>query len=292
MPFLAVLRQGALSDEAGSVAEPIETQATESLETETPPEASNTSGNSEVQTQEAPLPKAKSERKTICLCKLGNEHLIGNLNNHDFAFVLPNMKIVLDGCGEGHHSEVGTRIFAQFFARKAKEYFDKGESIDEENFIQVVDSIFKKMLELCNDKNFIFNNYCFTILVCFETEDEFVVYSCGDGFIIKENGEGISFDKLDDGEYPAYFIYNYFTDKSALKMYKEGVCFNVSRFPKSEYSNVGVATDGLRFQEKLSGLEKAKLMQYLHEGRQGQIEKLINRNNKYGLFHDDISICF
>lgn len=256
---------------------------TESV-TATKPETVETEGNA---------PKEQPKRKTIRVCKMGSDHKFANMNNHDFAFNLLNMKIVTDGCGSGKHSEVGTRLFGQLFARKSKEYFDEGESICEENFIEIVNSIFEKMLELCNDTSFIFQNYCFTILVCFELEDEFVVYSCGDGYIIKENEEGIFFDELDDGEYPCYYIYNFITDKSALKEYKEGVSFKVTRFSKSEYSNVGVASDGLRYSENLLDLEKSKLMKFLHEGKGPQIEKLINRNNlKNEMFHDDISICF
>ena len=168
-----------------------------------------------------------------------------------------------------------------------------GESICEENFTQVVNSIFEKMLELCNDMAFIFQNYCFTILVCFETEDEFVVCSCGDGYIIKENEEGIYFDRLDDGEYPCYYIYNFITDKSSLVEYKDGVSFKVTRFAKTDYFNVGVASDGLRYAENLLDIERDKLMRFLHEGKGPQIEVLINRNNrKNEMFHDDISICF
>lgn len=238
-------------------------------------------------------PKEQPKRKTIIVCKMGSDHKFANMNNHDFAFNLLNMKIVTDGCGSGKHSEVGTRLFGQLFARKAKEYFDKGESICEENFIEIVNSIFEKMLEICSDTSFIFQNYCFTILVCFELEDEFVVYSCGDGYIIKENEEGIIFDKLDDGEYPCYYIYNFIIDKSALKEYKEGVSFKVTRFSKSEYSNVGVASDGLRYSENLLDVEKSKMMKFLHEGKGPQIEVLINRNNlRNEMFHDDISICF
>lgn len=252
-----------------------------------------TATKSETVESEEIVPKELPKRKTIRVCKMGSDHKFANMNNHDFAFNLLNMKIVTDGCGSGKHSEVGTRIFGQLFARKSKEYFDKGESICEENFIEIVNSIFEKMLELCSDTSFIFQNYCFTILVCFELEDEFVVYSCGDGYIIKENEEGIIFDKLDDGEYPCYYIYNFITDKSALKEYKEGVRFKVTRFSKSEYSNVGVASDGLRYSENLLDDEKSKLMNFLHEGKGPQIEVLINRNNlRNEMFHDDISICF
>lgn len=239
------------------------------------------------------ISKPQEMRKIVKVCKMGSDHNFANINNHDFAFNLLNMKVVTDGCGSGKHSEVGTRIFGQLFARKVKEYYEREESINESNFITVVDEIFEKMLSLCSDTSFIFQNYCFTILVCFEFENEFVVYSCGDGYIIKEDSSGITFEQLDDGEYPCYYVYNFIEDKSSLSEYKDGVSFKVSRFSKKEYQNVGVATDGLRFYENLLDVEKNKFMKFLHEGKGSRIEVLINRNNrKNEMFHDDISICF
>ena len=247
--------------------------------------------NSE-QTTEETIIQEEPKRKIICVSKIGSDHIFGNKNNHDYAFNLLNMKVVMDGCGSGKHSEVGTKLFAQLFARKAKEYFDKNECINEENFIDVVNSIFEKMLAVSNDMSFIFQNYCFTILVCFEFEDEFVVYTCGDGYIIKEIKDGISFEVLDDGEYPAYYVYNFISDKSSLKEYKDGVEFKVAHFSKDDFINVGVATDGLRYSSNLLEVENNKLKRFLHEGKGAQIEKLINRNNRNEMFHDDISICF
>lgn len=252
-----------------------------------------TSEKVESKCEEICTKEQKPKKKTICISKMGSDHNFKNMNNQDFAFNLLNMKIVMDGCGSGKHSEVGVRIFAQLFARKAKEYLDNGNNICEENFIEVVNSIFEQMLELCKDISFIFQNYCFTILVCLETEDEFVVFSCGDGYIIKQNAEGITFDKLDDGEYPSYYIYNYIEDKSVLSQYKEGVEFKINRFPKSQYVNVGVASDGLRYCEHLLDVEKSKLIRFLNEGKGPAIAILINRNNRNNeMFHDDISICF
>ena len=105
-------------------------------------------------------PSSEKVRKTVKVCKMGSDHNFANINNHDFAFNLLNMKVVTDGCGSGKHSEVGTRIFGQLFARKVKENYDNGETIDESNFISVVDGIFKQMLNLCSDNSFIFENYC------------------------------------------------------------------------------------------------------------------------------------
>ncbi len=269
-------------------------KSTETVETTEIPTATNKEQTPEKVEEPKKVKLEKvPDRKIIRVSKMGIDHDFANKNNQDFAFQILNMKVVMDGCGSGKHSEVGAKLFGQLFARKVKEYVDKGETITEENVLEVIGSIFEKMLGLCSDTAFIFQNYCFTILLCLELEDEFVVYSCGDGYIIKENSEAITFDKLDDGEYPAYYIYNYITDKSVLVEYQEGVNFKVTRFRKDEYFNVGVASDGLRFWDKMFDVEKTKLMQFLHEGKKPQLETLINRNNRRNrIFHDDISICF
>lgn len=241
-----------------------------------------------------PAQELKPARKIVTVSKLGSDHRATNKNNQDFAFNLLNMKVVLDGCGSGKHSEVGVRLFAQLFSRKVKEWVEAGQDVTYENFTEVVDSVFVNLLKVCNDYSFIFQNYCFTILICFELEDEFVVCSCGDGYIITQKGDIVEFIKLDDGEYPCYYIYNYIEDKSQLTEYKEGVSFKCQHFSKEEYDNVGVASDGLRFSEKLPDFkEKQKLTDFLRLGKGGAIELLINRNNmKNEMFHDDVSICF
>ena len=94
------------------------------------------------------------------------------------------------------------------------------------------------MLELCNDNSFIFQNYCFTILACFEHDEEFVVLSCGDGYIIKENEDGINFEELDDGEYPCYYVYNLIEYKFVLCAYQDGVYFKMNRYSKQEFMNM------------------------------------------------------
>lgn len=257
-------------------------------------------------------------RKTVKVSKVGVEHSRCNVNNQDFAFNFMNLKVITDGCGSGKHSEVGTRLFGQLFSRevvkfmncvknknvaKTKKYvvgkdmkefatYIENGKIPEEAFIGIVNSVLEIMLNLCSDTAFIFENYCFTILACFEYEDEFVVYSCGDGYIIKEDKEGITFEKLDDGEFPAYYIYNWI-DPEKLSGYKEGVDFKVSRYTKTEYTNVGVASDGLRFFNDLYEPEQYKFKEMLSKGKTAQIEMLINRNNqKRSIFQDDLSICF
>lgn len=283
-------------------------------------EVDNTAKSEVIVTTEV---KEKSQRvpkprKIVKVCKAGVEHVRSSVNNQDFVFSFMNLKAVSDGCGSGKHSEIGSHLFAQLFAREVSQFIDyikannvvklfkyiKGDNIQEltehlnkgeipeEAFLGIVNVVFERMLSICSETTFIFENYCFTILACLEYENEFVVYSCGDGFIIKEDLEGITFDKLDDGEYPAYYVYNW-VDPSSLKDYKEGVKFKVARYSKANYINVGVASDGLRFFDDLYDPEKYKFWNNLSIGKGPQIEMLITKNNRnYSTFKDDISICF
>ena len=61
-------------------------------------------------------------------------------------------------------------------------------------------------------------------------------------------------------------------------------------FQKDKYQNIGVATDGLRFAQRLEWQEQNKLKEYLINGKSVGIKTLINRNRIR--FHDDITICF
>jgi len=225
-----------------------------------------------------------SETKWITLSKQGSEHAFADMNNQDFAFKLANLKMVLDGCGTCAFSEVGTRLFAQLFR---SEY---SEIEDEKKFITIVDNVFATLTNICQSDEFLSNNLCFTILACVESETEFLVFACGDGYILANKGEEIEIIKLDDGEYPKYYAYNYIRDKELLQEYKEGVKFSIYHFSKTEYVNVGVATDGFRFYERLNTLETNKLFAALKTGRKGQLGMLINRNSQ--IFKDDVSICF
>lgn len=291
----------------------------------TKPVSSNTSNTVKEAPTDTTVSEVKEEpkkvlepRKIVKVCKAGIEHTRCNVNNQDFVFSFMNLKAVSDGCGSGKHSEIGSQLFGQLFAREVSRFIDcvnskntvkilkyvkggnihvlaehlsKGE-IPEDVFLGVVNAVFEQMLSICSETSFVFENYCFTILACFEYESEFVVYSCGDGYIIKESSEGITFDKLDDGEYPAYYVYNWI-DPNSLKDYKEGVEFKVTRYPKTDYINVGVASDGLRFFDDLYDPEKYKFRTHLSVGRGPQIEMLITKNNRnYSVFKDDISICF
>lgn len=221
--------------------------------------------------------------KRIAISKMGSDHTFSDTNNQDFCVSLPNAKIVLDGCGSCRFSDVGTRLFGQLLIGYL-------EQLNCETFEKVIGEIFTKLLSIDSSEKFLYDNLCFTILACFETEEEYIVFTCGDGYILAQDEKGITPLKLDDGEYPKYYIYNYVESKDSLKEYKEGVSFTTTRFSKRKYTNIGVATDGFRFYEGLGSVERNKLFTFLSEGKKPQIGMLINRNGQ--VFKDDVTICF
>ena len=222
------------------------------------------------------------EARRIEINKIGKEHIFFDVNNQDSYFSSEEVKVVMDGCGSMPSSEVGTRLYSQFL-----QYYD---GIKPSDFEGITKNIFQEFRRISPDDNFFSSNFLFTILACFEMKDEFIVFSCGDGYIITQKEEEISFLKLDDGEYPKYYGYNFIENKKCLDLYKDGVDFEIRYFSKKEYTKVGVATDGLRFYEELNHLEKNKLLVYFLQGKKAQIAMLINRNKD--VFKDDITICF
>ena len=244
-------------------------------------------------------------KKRIAISKLGNTHAFEDKNNQDFVVSILNLKMVLDGCGSCLFSEIGTRLFAQFFLEEVKKFestinsaknIEKAElsiekiQLTELSFFKMVDEVFARLTKISRSDDFYYQNFCFTILACLELENEYVVFACGDGYILKQTNAEVDFQKLDDGEYPKYYIYNYIHDKERLQEYRDGVEFSIYHFTKIEYSNVGVATDGIRFFEALEFIEKNRFQEYLKEGKKGKIGMLLNRNTI--VFKDDISICF
>jgi len=223
----------------------------------------------------------------IALSKIGADHLYYDKPNQDGLISLPNIKIVLDGCGSTSFPEVGVKIFSQILSS------DYSKSLSPENFESIVEKIFKRILALKpQDDQFCIQNLLFTILVCFETEDKYVVLFCGDGFLLVNwIFGGLVLIECSDGKFPRYFAYNHVFDKKKLSTYKKGVCFSKIEFSKSDCKNVGVATDGVKYYKNLTQLERDKFLKLLTQSNSSnKIKMLINRNES--IFKDDITICF
>lgn len=228
----------------------------------------------------------------------GFGHFVQGLNNQDFGSETSRMLLVLDGCSGAKFSEVGTRLFTQLFLRKeecdnpdkfennVKEIFDDLTGMME-NFYQkhknCEEDEESKNREDC-EKEFIMENLLFTIIACFETEDEYIVKLFGDGYIVTQNIRGlISYMKFSYGKFPPYFAYKYCKDTQAQYNDYE---FKTFHFDKKVFSNVAIASDGIMPLAKgeVEGIDKA-----ISERNGSQIITAIKNNRK--IFDDDVTMA-
>lgn len=177
----------------------------------------------------------------INICRQGNGHYLDGLNNQDFCYAEKNLKLLMDGCSEGKFSEVGTRLFYQFFNELDNKF-------DEEKFEKNVESVFSKMIKMFSKITkedvtpLIVNNMLFTIIACFELEDKFVVKYIGDGYIITVNSDDmVSYIRLSYGKRPPYYAYNILKTST----YDQELKFKTFEFSKENFKNVGIASDGI-----------------------------------------------
>lgn len=234
-------------------------------------------------------------RQDIAFVSSGGRILFGDEKKTDFDNVAARMntpiRFVLDGCSSTPHSEAGVALFAQFFAAY-------GGETTEDSFESVVKTAMERLAKgVIDSDRFRRNNLSFTILACMESETDFIVKYCGDGFIvgITKDGliESIQLDdavRREDGEYPNYLIYNYIENReSLLAEHREPIGFKTQILSKEIYSNVGVATDGWRYVDTLDAIERVRWDDGLLSDKGKKLSIIINRNLMK--FKDDISIC-
>lgn len=207
--------------------------------------------------------------------------------NQDYAVSTDNIAVVLDGCGSGKHSEVGSSRMGEAIRKKSTK-------LNEKNFESFANTTLNEFLmEDTSDERFI-AEFQFTIVACIETKEDFVVLRAGDGFIITvDKSNSVRYIQLDNninianGGAPEYIAYN--MNPSPLR-YNSNVYFNKMQFSKSEYSSVYVASDGFRFilDKNFPADEKAIIENALIQRDQNTIEMVLKRNQSKIL--DDISI--
>lgn len=218
----------------------------------------------------------------------GFGHFTKGLNNQDFGIETPRMVLVLDGCSGATYSEIGTRLFAQLFTRK--EECDKLENF-EDNVKEVFDNLISMMGKFYPvheelENKFITENLLFTIIACFETEDQFVVKLFGDGYIITKNNKGcVSYLRFSYGKCPPYFAYKYCDGDVSFQKY-QNYEFKTFYFDKKTFSSVAIATDGIlpMVKGEISEIDK-----YISEGDSFMISSAIKSQRQS--FFDDVTIA-
>ena len=206
----------------------------------------------------------------------GIGHFDRGINNQDFRFETSRMLLVLDGCSEAEFSEVGTRLFTQIFSKKEEcDKLEKFEDNVKEEFDYLV-----KIMEKFLVQEYIMENLLFTIIACFEEEDQYVVKLFGDGYIITQNYSGaISYMKFSYGKFPPYYAYRY------CNMNFDKV-FKTFSFDKKIFPKIAIATDGIVpiVKGEIPGFDSL-----LFEGNNALIQASIK--NLRQIFFDDVTIA-
>jgi hypothetical protein len=203
--------------------------------------------------------------------KMGFEHYLYGINNQDFGFCTNNLKLVCDGCSEGKHSEVGVKLFC---------YEVENNHLSFPDAMDKISKYFSSYLDYM----------LFTILGVEENDENFITVTCGDGYLIlidynnKLTIKEIDGTNIDNN--PIYYAYNYIDESKLINLKHSDIDFECKVFSKSEYKNVGVATDGLRYIFGEPFEEEFKKL--LVEGKEIQIKRLINKYSN--VFKDDITI--
>jgi len=223
--------------------------------------------------------------------RIGSEHVFSGMNCQDSGFEIKEndttYKCVVDGCSEGKHSEVGAKLFCLSLSKDLN--LEETGAFD---YIQLLESTVIKSLKNFVTVNDILNYSLYTILFCIELHHSFVVFYCGDGFIItQDKNDKIELQAIEDGaegNYPLYFAYNFVPEAELNGLKHNQVYFRTKIFNKTEYKLVGVASDGVRF---IKGSEIEHIfMENLKTQNEVGIKRLINKHS--GLFKDDITISF
>lgn len=224
--------------------------------------------------------------------KMGTAHKQVDMNCQDATASLGNrLRVVCDGCSEGKHSEVGAKLFCKVLINKYAYFLNKGK--DQIDVVSLMMSTMDELVKLFGDDPQDIKDYLsFTTLVAEKNPEinGFYVYYCGDGYVIENrDGQSVSFQKLDCGEYPMYLAYNYISENS-LKAYGTGVKIGILEF--CNCYNIGVASDGIRFVADMEDENplKKEFKEILLGGKDMKMKLFFNRNS--AVFQDDFSIVF
>jgi hypothetical protein len=229
--------------------------------------------------------------------KIGYQHAEIGMNCQDYGIVYNDndriIKVICDGCGEMNNSEVGSELFIKIF-----EFYSKNDLYKGLTFADISYNIMHEMTNLFNKCNEINKVKAFSQLFSFTIigYEKYIngnhnVYFCGDGYIIYQDKDNkLCYQKIDNGEYPKYYIYKYIPAKYLLE-YKDGVNFDSFIFDADNYKKVGIASDGLRYIINTEDEDiKNEFESLLLADKEVAMKRFINRNHK--IFKDDITLIW
>lgn len=192
----------------------------------------------------------------------GTTHIFDNSNNQDALSIFINddfmIGIVCDGCSSTHdelrnsfsNNEIGAKLISYNLSTILQKYLSTNKVFDESFLESVAESLFNRLHSFINslleddekEKEIFIYDYLMTTILCFVvTEDNYIIFSCGDG-VIGINDDIQSLDE--NGFYFSSSLLSVCCPTFYSKPIKTNK-FNVNYFGKtSELQNIFLATDG------------------------------------------------
>lgn len=132
---------------------------------------------------------------------VGNDHLQANRNNQDAFHWFQRegclAAVVCDGCGSGHHSEVGAKIGAKLIIESIHQQLQYTDTLTEETACSLLEHTrtytLQRLLTIANamsgDRekeliNVILNYFLFTVVGVMGVNDWLISFSLGDGVFV------------------------------------------------------------------------------------------------------------
>lgn len=221
---------------------------------------------------------------------IGTEHVFAKSNRQDFCKVVTTddgiFGIVCDGCSSTTNAEVGSALIGQFILKTLRQLtFDNEGKYKLElrsKLLNFLNSLTDLMADSVSEKvDFIQNYLLTTIIFCVIKKDKIVVGYAGDGIILIETNGKKLIDRINQNNYPHYFVYNIVPKEYLLSNEPNEII--IEEYLVSDIESVVIATDGLDplFEKDL--IEEV----YKTSGRQLQRKLNIWQNKK--IFGDDVS---
>lgn len=192
----------------------------------------------------------------------GTTHIFDNKNNQDAISIFLcddfMIGIVCDGCTSTHdelrnsfsNNEIGSKLISYHLSNILQKYLSTNKVLDESFLESIAESLFSRLQSFITslreddekEKEIFIYDYLMTTILCFVvTEDNYIIFSCGDG-VIGINDEIHSLDE--NGSYFSSSLLSVCCPTFYSKPIKTNK-FNVNYIGKtSELENIFLATDG------------------------------------------------
>ncbi|MDQ7026014.1 MAG: protein phosphatase 2C domain-containing protein [Anaerolineae bacterium] len=144
---------------------------------------------------------------------IGRSHMTRQANCQD-SYALAQTEsavigVVCDGCGEGHHSEVGSTLAAKYIIAQCLQLIDEKCDLAEipavlyPRIVDYLEDLIKVSMPI-NRLQFVQHHLLFTIVGVILTQEGGIIFSSGDGLIAVDD----TVNSINQNNKPAYIAYH------------------------------------------------------------------------------------